>query len=247
MIALAQARRQVERDADPLRQLIRVETAMSLSAIITRRREALIKAWKQNPLILVQVESPQALPRLAFIDVPAAAGTLGALGQRDARNVAVVRNSGDPDANASVWVAARYSSYKSAYVAFINSVYDVKATASQLGGFDIDHLLNRARSPQDSTFIRIEAVPDAVNQAWGRLFEKASSNPQFFANQRRERRTMSWMICAKLAGEMPPTGPNDSFGIDRLVSFFRSIGLAADEAREGLTQMLTFAYKFRSA
>jgi hypothetical protein len=218
---------------------------MSVSAIIMRRRDALIRAWKQNPAILVQVESPQALPRLVFIDVPAVDGTVGALGRRDARNVAVVRNSGDPDANASVWVAAGYSSYKSAYVAFINSVYDVKATASQLGGFDIDHLLNRARSPQDSTFIRIEAVPGAVNQAWGRLFESAASNPQFFANQKRERRSMSWMICAKLAGEMPPEGPGDKIGIDRLVNFFRSIGIAAEEAREGLTQMLAFAYKFR--
>jgi hypothetical protein len=218
---------------------------MSLLAIVIRRREALVRAWARDPLIQVQVESPQALPRLAFIDAPGGEAGVEALGRRSAQNVALVNNPGDPDLNASVWVAARYSSYKSGYLAFVRSVYNIDAQASQLAGYDIDHLLNRARSPQDSTFIRIEAVPSAANQAWGRLFEKAASNPQFFANQQRERRTMSFMICAKLAGELPPLGPGDGAGVNRLVNFFASIGIPNDEARKGLMSMLNFAYKFR--
>ena len=56
---------------------------------------------------------------------------------------------------------------------------------------------------------------------------------------------MSWVICAKLAGQLPPAGPQDVAGIQRLVSWFTSIGISAAEAQTGLTEMLAFAYKFR--
>jgi hypothetical protein len=56
---------------------------------------------------------------------------------------------------------------------------------------------------------------------------------------------MSWVICAKLAGQMPPAGPDDTAGIDRLVHYFVSIGMTADEARNGLASMLDFAYGLR--
>ncbi|CAN5551390.1 hypothetical protein BH10PSE6_BH10PSE6_30910 [soil metagenome] len=51
------------------------------------------------------------------------------------------------------------------------------------------------------------------------------------------------MICAKPANQDPPSGPIDTGGIERLVSFFRSLGLDAEEARQGLTEMLKFAYR----
>jgi hypothetical protein len=218
---------------------------MSLHAIIARRQRALVAAWVRDPLVQVQVESPMALPGLVFISDVGQGASGGAVGRRDERNVAMVRRPGEPDTQSSCWVAARYSGYRSAYLAFIREAYGVRATAGELSGFDVDHLLNRARSPQDSTFIRIEAIPAAANQDWGRLFEKAASDPRFSANQHRERRTMSWMICAKLAGQAPPAGPNDTVGIDRLVRYFVSIGLSANEARDGLNSMLSFAYKFR--
>jgi hypothetical protein len=84
-----------------------------------------------------------------------------------------------------------------------------------------------------------------VNQAWGRLFERAASNPAFFANQHRLRRTLSWTICAKLANRFPPNGPNDVGGINQLVAYFQTLGMDANEAREGLTSMLNFAYGMR--
>jgi hypothetical protein len=218
---------------------------MSLHAIIARRQRALIASWVRSPLVQVQVEAPGALPGLVFISDAGEAGMAGGVGRRDERNVAMVTRAGDPDTQASCWVAARYSGYRSAYLAFIREAYGVRATSAELAGFDVDHLLNRARSPQDSTFIRIEAIPAAANQDWGRLFEKAASDPRFYANQQRERRTMSWVICAKLAGQAPPNGPGDQAGINRLVQYFVSIGLDAAEARDGLNSMLSFAYKFR--
>ena len=192
---------------------------MTLVDIVARRRDALLKSWIRDPLILVQVESPQSLQRLVFLD-DAGGGAVGALGRRNAQNVAVVRDAANPDTNSSLWVAAKYADYKAAYLSFIDNLYGLKAMGAELAGYDVDHLLNRARSPEDSTFIRVEAVPSDANQAWGRLFEKAASDPRFFANTRRERRTMSWIICAKLAGQMPPYGPGDSSGIGRLVDFF---------------------------
>lgn len=218
---------------------------MSLHAIIARRQRALITAWTVRLTVQVQVESPIVLPRLVFLEDGGRDASTARIGRRSAQNVAMVSRAGDPDTQASCWVASRYSDYRGAYLAFIRQAYGVAATRADLAGFDIDHLLNRARSPQDSTFIRIEAIPAVANQEWGRLFEKAASDPRFYANQERKRRTMSWMICAKLAGQSPPGGPNDQAGINRLVQYFVSIGLGAAEARDGLNSMLSFAYKFR--
>lgn len=204
----------------------------------------LVREWVRDPMIQVQVESPVALQRLGFLDRDDA-GVVGALGRRGPGRVAVAQGIGDPDRNASVWVAANHTGYKSAYFAFLSRVYAIDASSHRLPGYDIDHLLNRARSPQGLSMIRIEAVPSDANQAWGRLFEKAASDPRFYANQNRERRTMSWIICAKLAGQMPPLGPNDTAGINRLANFFAPLGIPTAETRAGLSSILDFAYKFR--
>ncbi len=220
---------------------------MSVQNIIRRRRDALVSAWVRDPLIQVQVESAFALPRLAFVQSVSPAAAHGALGRRNPTKVALVEDFTNPDLNASVWVAADYGDYKGAYLSFLRRIYRLEAKPLDLNGFDVDHLLNRARSPRDATFIRIEAVPSAVNQEWGRLFERAASNPSFYANANRERRTMSYIICAKLAGQSPPLGPADAAGVARLATYFASVGVNRDEALNGLNSMLEFAYKFRSS
>ncbi len=182
---------------------------------------------------------------LVFLDDRGQTAEVGAVGQHSQTDAVIVSRPGDPDRNSSVWVRATYRGYRTAYVGFLKQVYGTKATAADLVGYDIDHLLNRARSPDGAGFIRIEAIRAEVNQAWGRLFEKTANNPRFYANQHRLRRTMSWVICAKLANQNPPAGPGDAGGIDRLVGFFRSLGIGADEARQGLTEMLKFAYSLR--
>ena len=189
--------------------------------------------------------SPAALPRLAFADLGPGLAAPNPLGRRNPGKVAFVEDPANPDLNSSVWVAADYGDYRGAYLRFLSEAYGIAAKAADLAGFDVDHLLNRARSPQDSTFIRIEATPSLANQEWGRLFEKAASDPRFYANSKRERRNMSWVVCAKLAGQLPPNGPDDRAGVERLAMFFASIGIDRTEARDGLTSMLAFAYKFR--
>jgi hypothetical protein len=219
--------------------------AVSPMSIMERRREALLVAWRQDPLLTVQVESPAALPQLMFLDDHGKKVEVGAVGGRRQTDTVIASRPGDPDRNACVWVRATYRGYRAAYIGFLNQVYGAPATASGLAGYDIDHLLNRARSPGGAGFIRIEAIRADVNQAWGRLFEKTASDQRFFANQHRLRRTMSWVICAKLGNQSPPNGPTDTAGIERLVGFFRALGLDAQEAREGLTGMLKFAYGVR--
>jgi hypothetical protein len=219
--------------------------AVSPTSIMERRREALIAQWIRDPLIVVQVEAPGALPVTAYLDDNGKTAEIGGVGQRSQTDTVIVSRPGDPDRNASVWVRATYRGYRTAYVGFLNQVYGTQATTADLAGYDIDHLLNRARSPQGAGFIRIEAIRADVNQAWGRLFEKAASDPRFYANQHRLRRTMSWVICAKLANQYPPDGPNDNNGIARLAAFFAGLGMDAAEARDGLTEMLKFAYSLR--
>jgi hypothetical protein len=219
--------------------------ALPVSTIIEQRRAALIELWKQDPLVIVQVESPDVLPVLTFLDDRGQDAGIGPVGRRSQTNTVIVQRPGDPHRSASVWVRASYSGYQNAYVGFLNTVYKTQATTADLTGYDVDHLLNRARSPGGLGYIRIEAVSSAVNQAWGRLFEKVASNPAFFANRERLRRTLSWTICAKLANQMPPDGPNDTAGINRLATWFQSTGMSAAEAREGLASMLRFAYSLR--
>jgi hypothetical protein len=218
---------------------------MSLQAIISRRQRALFDAWVRDPLVQVQVEHPERLGRLVFLDDFDDTIETERAGRRSLKNVAIVKKPGNPDEMASVWVRAGYSSYQKAWLGFVNQVYGVKVTSRDLAGYNIDHLLNKARSPNKAGFIRVEAINDAVNQAWGGLFERAASNPEFSANQKRFRRTMSWIIAAKLMDQPPPRGPGDQQGIARLVQFFNQNGLAADNPERGLTDMLEFAYRFR--
>lgn len=216
-----------------------------LASIIERRQRAIVAAWVKDPLIQVQAEGPSALAGLVYLDDMGATATAGQLGRRSANSVALVQRAGNPDSESSLWVAASYGSYRSAYLSFIRARYGIEATSADLLAYDIDHLLNRARSPQNATFIRVEAIDRGANQAWGRLFEKAASDGRFYANQQRKRRTMSWMICAKLAGQMPPEGPHDRVGIERLVTYFRGVGLSEAETRAGLDSMLQFTYRLR--
>ncbi|MFO1159597.1 MAG: hypothetical protein U1E60_12220 [Reyranellaceae bacterium] len=217
--------------------------ALAPTVIVDRRRNVLIGEWRRDPLIVVQVESPDVLPVLTFLDDRGQGAGVGAIGRRSQTNTVIVSRAGDPDTNASVWVRASYTGYRSAYIGFLNYVYGTQATSIDLAGYDVDHLLNRARSPGGAGYIRIEAVNSAVNQAWGRLFERVASNPAFFANQNRMRRTLSWTICAKLGHQFPPNGPQDVAGIDRLALYLQTQGMNASEARDGLLSMLQFAYR----
>ncbi|MCK7611213.1 hypothetical protein [Roseibium sediminicola] len=214
---------------------------MSLQTIIQNRQRALFNAWIQDPLMQVQVEHPGQLGRLAFADRRDGTFQARQLAGSSLENVAFIERPGNPDQNASVWVRAGYSGYQKAWLNFIEQVYDLKATATDLAGYNIDHLYNRARSPGLAGFVRIEAINGAVNQAWGRNFERAVSRNATGSNKR-ERNTMSWTIAAKLMGQPPPRGPNDHQGIARLVQFFARNGLSAADAKRGVENMLTHAY-----
>ncbi len=218
---------------------------MSIIGIIKRRQSALLRQFKGDPLVQVMAESPQVLPGLVFLDNYGEGAFAEKIGRRSAKNAAVVSRAGNPDRNASCWVKAGYGSYRKAYIAFINQVYGTKASSSDMANYDVDHLLNRGRTATSTNFIRVEAVRSDVNQKWGALFEKNASNPEFYANKNRNRRTMSWVICAKLGNVMPPSGPRDVNGIARLAAFFATMGFDRNEANDGIQSMLEFAYKLR--
>ena len=56
--------------------------AASPISIMERRREALIAQWIQDPLVMVQVESPAALPITVFLDDYGKTAEVGSVGQR---------------------------------------------------------------------------------------------------------------------------------------------------------------------
>ncbi len=215
----------------------------NIPQIAQQRSNVLLRRWNANPMIQVQVEAPSALGQIANIDLDQT-GNVAQLGARSTDNVVCVLpphgTAGTHEA--SLWVRATYTGYRAAFGAFLEQQYGISNAAQQLQSYDIDHLLNRKRSPGGNTFIRLEAIPSAVNQAWGALFEKAASKPAFYANQNRERRTMSWPIAAKLAGLMPPSSPDDIPGIEGIANGLAIHGLNEEECVQGMTQMLEFAY-----
>lgn len=97
--------------------------ALAPALIVERRRNVLVAEWKQNPLIVVQVESPAVLPVLTFLDDRGQGAGVGAVGRRSQTNTVIVSRPGDPDRNASVWVRASYTGYRTAYIGFLNHVY----------------------------------------------------------------------------------------------------------------------------
>ena len=152
---------------------------MSLQALIGRRQRALYDAWVRNPLVQGQAEHPDCLGRLVFLDEFDEEVETGQAGRRSLKNVAIVSKPGNPDENTSVWARDGYSSYQKAWLGFVNQVYGIKATSQDLAGYNIDHLLNKARSPDKAGFIRIEAINDAVNQAWGACSNARPAIPSF--------------------------------------------------------------------
>lgn len=214
---------------------------MNAMGIAEGRRRAILQEWKRNPTVLVITDCLESLPLRVYFAIPDPSIVLApALGTRT-QDMQILSRPGPPDLNASVWVkASRSHDYRKSYMRFLSDVYGVDAHPNCLPGYDIDHLLNLSRAPSTDCFIRIEAVQSEVNRAWGRLFEKASD----FDN-RRGIRSMDWMICAKLGNQMPPTGPKDEKGIERLANFFQTIGIGKAEAVKGLEEKLKFAYRPR--
>ena len=215
---------------------------MNIHQIVTARRNATLKRWVRNPLIMVQANSPSSLGRLAYLDEDGD-GSVGALGRRSTGNVVKVESGGGSPHLASVWVRSSksgYGSYRAAYKSFGEANYGVKIDKANMAAYDVDHLLNRARAPSGSVFVRVEAVPSLVNQRWGSVIEKAASNPKFYANQKRGDRTMSWFIAAKLAGLMPPRGAGDDERIKKISSTFIRFGLNKSETETGIQSMMNF-------
>lgn len=215
-------------------------------SIIQARQRSLLMQWVHNPLVQVIVESPSALQHIQYLDINKSEAKMARVGRRSDSSCIMVRGGNNRDSTWSVWVAAGYKDYRNAYRSFIQAAYGLSVAKEDLSGYDVDHLLNKARAPHSTDLVRIEAIPSMANQKWGSTFEKASSDPRFTANTVRQRRTMSWMICAKLAGQLPPSGPEDLSGIERLVKFFGHHGINSQEARIGIDSMIRTAYKFRS-
>jgi hypothetical protein len=207
--------------------------------IAERRRRAMINQWVHHPVwALVQVMSPDMLWGKVQDITGEAEARIGRVGSHRERSVIMLEGGPDRDRTWSVWVRATFSKYKPAYLAFISHAYGVTLTGDDVPGYEVDHLSNKAYAPSGQEFIRVEAIPTAINHRWGVNFESRRTEN----TDARPSHRLSYMSCAKLGGQLPPTGPNDTAGINALVAYFTSIGLDPQEAREGVTNMMQHAY-----
>jgi hypothetical protein len=208
-------------------------------AIADRRRRAMINQWVHDPdWTLVQVESPDILRGSVHNITGEAEARIGRVGAHRQRSVIMLESGPDRDRTWSVWVRAAFSNYKAAYLTFISQAYGVTLIGDTIPGYEADHLSNKAYAPTGHEFIRIEAIPAAANHSWGVRFETQRTKN----TDARPSHRLSYMSCAKLGGQLAPAGPNDSAGINALVTYFTSIGLDPKEAREGVANMLQHAY-----
>jgi hypothetical protein len=208
-------------------------------AIADRRRRAMIDQWVHDPTwSLVQVESPDMLRGKVHNITAEAQARIGGVGSHRLRSVIMLEGGPDRDRTWSVWVRATFSNYKTAYLTFISHAYGVTLTGDDVPSYEVDHLSNKAYAPTGQEFIRVEAIPKAANHSWGVNFESRRTQN----TDPRQWHQLSYMSCAKLGGQLPPAGPNDTAGINALVAYFTSIGLDPQEAREGVANMLQHAY-----
>jgi len=211
---------------------------MSVQAIIERRKFAIITDFCINPLPpLIQVESAKALGSLIFLAEFQDDERDVRLGRRSTGSVLLRKGSGNPDSGATLWVAASYKGYRGAYLAFLRKAYGIDPSTRDLAGYDVDHLLNRARSAAQSSFLRIEAIESGANRAWGSLFERMASTPKISKNSS-ERRLMSYAVAAKVMGLRPPSGPDDTQGIDQIADALATRGMNRKEVQDGLKNIL---------
>ncbi len=216
-----------------------MQMTTSVIAIADRRRRAMITQWVQNPdWVLVQVESADMLRGKVHNLAADAAARTGRVGSHRERSVIMLEGGPDRDRTWSVWVRATFSNYKTAYLAFISHAYGATLSGDDIPGYEVDHLSNKAYAPTGQEFIRLEAVPKLANHRWGVNFESRRTEN----TDARPTHRMSYMSCAKLGGELPPAGPNDAAGINRLVAYFTAIGLDPREAQQGVASMLQHAY-----
>lgn len=207
--------------------------------IADQRRRAMIDQWVHNPdWALVQVESPDMLRGKVHNITTEAQARVGRVGSHRERSVIMLEGGADRDRTWSVWVRASFSNYKLAYLAFIRHAYGVTLTGDDVPGYQVDHLSNKAYAPTGQEFIRVEAIPQVANHRWGVNFESRRTEN----TDARPSHRLSYMSCAKLGGQLPPSGPNDTAGINALVAYFTSIGLDPQEARNSVTNMLQHAY-----
>lgn len=210
---------------------------MSLPAIIARRRDKLLNDFVRGIPPLVEAESAAGLGSLMHLDEFQPGATPAGLGRRATGNVVMVAGpAGQPDA-ASLWVRASYSDYRGAYAAFIQSTYGLTVTPAELGAYDVDHLLNRARAGAGSALLRIEALPLSVNRQWGSFLERLASTPNIRKNNS-TLRLMSYLIAGKVAGLPPPSALNDLAGRRALAQGIAGLGLPLDRVESGLANML---------
>ncbi len=216
-------------------------------SIMERRREALIGQWIRDPLVMVQVDSPAALPVLVFLDDRGRTAEVGAVGQHSQTDAVIVSRPGDPDR--SSWRLGQGDVQGSPHglcrlpQAGAWSPKPPPPTSSATTSIICSTAPPVARTGR----VSFASKPFArrLIEAWGRLFEKDSEQSTLL---RQPAPAPSHDELGDLCQACQPEsacGPGDARRhrpAGRVLPVSRH---GPDEARQGLTEMLKFAYSLR--
>ena len=215
----------------------------ALDQIANRRIAAVTKQWVEEPLVLVQAESSEAVLSVGRYD--------GSTWRADpvktrltARSPLIVTRTRDPepdtDRDISLWVRSMYRGYQKAFQGFLKKFYGLEADLNA-AGYHVDHLINRART-LPTAWHRVELCKSDVNGEWGRTYEKARSVDKS-RQDKRDRRTVDYCTLAKFAGLHPPIGPDKVQHLNAIVEYFAAANLPRDETRKDVEELLEVAAK----
>lgn len=208
-----------------------------LFSVIAERRSDALRKWfhtREMPPVIAIIE------RRSLKEHPTeGGGDFEKLGRRRERNVYVWKK-GDPESS-SLWVLSSYSSYRSAYKAFIRSLYG-QVDFTDFDQFHVDHLFAKGQRRAHAKYVRVEAVPKGTNMQHG--FTVESDQAKQKTRKRRSHDHMSFLSVLKLMGLRAPRGPDDHAQIKKISRALEKDGWDRKEVEQALLT-LTALYKRR--
>lgn len=201
-----------------------------LRKVCQLRTEAFLNAWSTDDFVPMTYTEPPGADGIVVYHHPKGGEMhrgevheLPGFSMEDA--VVVTHEHPDKWFSPALWVRNDYPYYLRAFRKFLRRYHNCdETTPLSTVGYDVDHLRSKKQTPA-GTFIRVEAVPSASNQAWGARYESLAAR----GSRTRPRGTADWMTVAKVGNVEPPTDWSDLEGIKRILDFKKAHSIDGDE------------------
>ncbi len=227
----AQLLRTTLRDT-PEQVIVAIQSSLVRAALRDKDKdETTLQGWKSYRTRLKLASGSPFAP-------PEDAATLERLGRRRPENVIIAKRP--VPHRSTVWVRDGYNGYRSAFKAFIKTIYG----NVDFDGFDemeVDHLASRGQKRMGGKFIRIEAVDKSVNRSHGASVEKKQAAQK--GRGKRDMDGLTLLSVLKLYGLKPPTSPNDGQRMEEIRRTLKADGWDKNEVSRGIQILLALYSK----